>query len=91
MSSPVAVAPAQPDDRDVVRRASDVDHNFLPDFAWSAVGGLVAMAVCVLLFVLALSWREGPPIWSYPREMTGIFLAGFLVVLVARTLTARSA
>jgi hypothetical protein len=79
MSSPVAVAPAQPDDRDVVRRASDVDHNVLPDFAWSAVG------------VLALSWRGGPPIWSYPREMTGVVLAGFLAVLVAGTVTARSA
>jgi hypothetical protein len=91
MSSPVAVVPAQPDDRGVARHAADVDHNFLPDFAWSAVGGVVAVGVCVLLFLLSLSWRGGPPIWSYPREMTGVFLAGFLAVLVARTVSARSA
>jgi hypothetical protein len=91
MSSPVVVAPAQPDDREAVRRVAVVDHSFLPDFAWSAVGGVVTLAVCALLFVLAFSWHGGPPIWSYPREMTGVFLAGFLAVLVARTLTARSA
>ena len=90
MSSPVPVALARRDDRDIVRHDADTDHNFLPDFAWAAVGGVAALAGCVLILVLALTWHGGPPIWSYPRELAGVFLAGFLVVLVARSLSTRS-
>jgi hypothetical protein len=79
----------------------DADHNFLPDFAWAAVGGGVVLAACILLFMLTVSWGGtllGPPmpgggapsISFYNRELAGAFLAGFLVVLVARSLSTRT-
>ena len=94
MSSQVPAAPVRREDR-------DVEHNFLPDFAWAAVGGGAALAACVLIFMLAASWGgllPGPPlpggaapsISMYYRELAGALLAGFLVVLVARSLSART-
>ena len=68
----------------------DVDHNFLPDFAWGAVGGLAGLAACVLLLLLTPSWGGGASIASYSRELAAGFLAGFLVVLVARSLSTRT-
>jgi hypothetical protein len=40
--------------------------------------------------MLTASLGGGPPISAYGRELATTFLAGFLVVLVARSLTARS-
>lgn len=40
--------------------------------------------------MLIASWGGGPAIASYTRELAGVFLAGFLVVLVARSLSART-
>jgi hypothetical protein len=54
------------------------------------VGGVAAVAACVLVLVLAASLGGGPPISAYTRELAGAFLAGFLVVLVARSLSTRS-
>jgi hypothetical protein len=90
MATPVPVALAHRDDRDVVRHDHDVDHNFLPDFSWAGVGGGAALAVCALILILTASLGGGSPISAYARELAGAFLAGFLVVLVARSLTARS-
>jgi hypothetical protein len=93
MSSQVPATLAHHDDR-------DGDHNFLPDFAWAAAGGAV-LAACILLFMLTAFWGGtllGPPmpgggapsISFYNRELAGAFLAGFLVVLVARSLSTRT-
>jgi hypothetical protein len=89
MSSPVPVALARPVDRDTVRHDRAVDHNFLPDFARAAVGGIAAMAAGALIPILSASLGGGAEISSYGRELAAVFLAGFLVVLVARSLTAR--
>ena len=89
MSSPVPAALAHRDDRDTVRHDRGADHNFLPDFAWAVVGG-AAMVACVLLLILAATLGGGPPISAYTRELAAAFLAGFLVVLVARSLSTRS-
>jgi hypothetical protein len=85
MASLVRAALAQHD----VRDDRDADHNFLPDFAVAAVGGGVALAACVVILMLASSLSGGPAISAYGRELAATFLAGFLVVLVARSLTAR--
>jgi hypothetical protein len=79
----------------------DTDHNFLPDFAWASVGGAAMLVACILLFSLTISWGVtllgapvpgggAPPISTHYRELAGAFLAGFLVVLVARSLSART-
>jgi hypothetical protein len=81
---------AHEDDRHVVREVRDAEHNFLPDFAWAAAGGGVALVVCTLILKLTASLGGGAPISAYGRELAAAFLAGFLVVLVARSLTARS-
>ena len=90
MSSSVPAALTHHDDRDADRSQGVADHDFLPDFAWATVGGVAALAACVLLVMLAVSWGGGPSITSYTRELAAGFLAGFLVVLVARSLSARS-
>lgn len=90
MTSPVPVALAHHDDRDIVRVNRDPEHNFLPDFAWAAVGGGVALVVCTLALLLTASLAGAAPISAFGRELAAAFLAGFLVVLVARSLTARS-
>lgn len=89
MSTQAPAALLHSDDRGVDHDGHSAEHNFLPDFAWAAVGGVAALAVCVLALVLTASWGGGPPVSSYARELAGVFLAGFLVVLVARSLTAR--
>lgn len=89
MSSPVPVALARPVDRDTVRHDRSVDHNFLPDFARAAVGGIAAMAAGVLILMLSASLGRATEISAYGRELAAVFLAGFLAVLVARSLTAR--
>ena len=79
---------------------SQPDHNFVPDFAIAAVGGLVALGVCALLYAVIVTWGgfrldlTGPagvaaPLSAFPRELAAIFLSGALVVLVARSLSAR--
>jgi len=89
MSSRVPATPVR-------HHVRDAEHNFLPDFAWAAVGGGVALAVCIVLFMLTASWGGSlvgggaPPISTYARELAGAFLAGFLIVLVARSLSART-
>jgi hypothetical protein len=80
---------------------SQPDHNFAPDFAWALVGGLVVLGVSALLYALIVTWGglrldlalpvgEAVPLSAYSRELAGFFLGGALVVLVARSLTART-
>ena len=88
MSSPVPAVLTHHDGRDVDRNQDVAGYNFLPDFAWAAVGGVAALAACALLVMLTVSWGGGPSIASYTRELAAAFLAGFLVVLVARSLSA---
>ena len=88
MSSSVPAALAHHDDHDTVRDDRDANHSFLPDFVWAVVGG-AALAACVLALVLTASWGGGPPISGYTHELAGAFLAGFLVILVARSVSAR--
>lgn len=79
----------------------DADHNFLPDLAWAAVGGVGVLAACAVVFLLVASWggpafgaptagNGAPALASYYRELAAGFLAGFLVILVARSLSARA-
>lgn len=90
MPSSMAAVVAHEDDRHVVRSDRDAEHNFLPDFAWAAAGGGVALVVCTLIVMLTALSGGGSPISAYGRELAAAFLAGFLVVLVARSLTVRS-
>ena len=80
---------------------SQPDHNFAPDFAWAVLGGLVVLGVSALLYALFVTWGglrldlalpvgEAAPLSAFPRELAGLFLGGALVLLVARTLTART-
>jgi hypothetical protein len=80
---------------------SQPDHNFAPDFAWAVVGGLVVLGVSALLYALIVTWGGlrldlalpigvAVPLSSYSRELAGFFLGGALVVLVARSVTART-
>jgi hypothetical protein len=80
---------------------SQPDHNFAPDFAWAVLGGLVVLGVSALLYALMVTWGglhfdlalpvgEAMPLSAYPRELAGLFLGGLLVVLVARSLNART-
>ena len=89
MSTQAPAALPHQDDRNVDHDNHHPDHNFLSDFAWAAVGG-AAVVACVLLLILTASLGGGPPISAYTRELAGAFLAGFLVVLVARSLSTRS-
>jgi len=77
------------------------DHNFAPDFAWAVLGGLVVLGVSALLYALLVTWGGlhfnlalpvgvAVPLSAYPRELAGLFLGGLLVVLVARSLNART-
>ena len=74
---------------------SQPDHNFAPDFAWAMVSGFVVLGVSALLYALIVTWGglrldlalpvgEAAPLSAYSRELAGFFLAGALVVLVAR-------
>ena len=80
--------------------ACEADHNVLPNIAWASAGGGV-LAAATLLHALAVSsggLRLDPltpggaaiPTWSYPSGLAALFLAGFLVVLVARSLTTQA-
>lgn len=77
------------------------DHNFAPDFAWAIVGGLVVLALSALLYTLIVTWGglrldlalpggAAAPLSAFPRELAALFMGGALVVLIARTLTART-
>lgn len=80
---------------------SQSDYNFAPDFTWALVGGLVLLGVSALLYAVIVTWGgfrldlslplgEAVPLSTYPRELAAFFLGGALVVLVARSLTART-
>lgn len=90
MATPVPAALAHHDPHDTAHHDRNAEHNFLPDFAWAGVGGCAALAACAPLLMLTASLGWGPPISAYTRELAVVFLAGFLVVLVARSLTARA-
>ena len=77
------------------------DYNFAPDFAWALLSGLIVLGVSALLYAVIVTWGgfrldlalpvgSAAPLSSYPRELAGVFLSGALVVLVARSLTART-
>jgi hypothetical protein len=77
------------------------EHNFAPDFAWAVVGGIAFVAACAVVYTLAVSWGGllvgapmpgggSPPLSTFASEFTGIFLAGFLIVLIARSLSVRT-
>lgn len=90
MSTQAPAALTHQDDRTIDGDNRDVDHNFLPDFAWAAVGGGIVVIACVLLLSLTASWSGGPPISSFTRELAGGFMAGFLFILVARSVSTRT-
>ena len=80
---------------------SQADHNFAPDFAWALLGGFVVLGVSALLYAVIVAWGgfhldlalpvgAAAPLFSYPRELAGVFLSGALIVLVARSLTVRT-
>ena len=80
---------------------SQPDHNFAPDFAWALIGGLVVLGVAALLYAVVVTWGGyrldlslpvGPsaPLSVFSKELAGIFLSGALVVLVVRSLKART-
>jgi hypothetical protein len=94
MSTPTAPSLA-------ARSLSQPDYNFAPDFAIAAVGGLLVLGVCALLYATFVTWGGfrldlavpaggAAPLSAFPRELAAIFLGGALVVLVARSLTARA-
>ena len=77
------------------------DHSFAPDFAWALVGGLVVLGVSALLYTLVVTWGgfrvdlalpvgQAASLSAFPRELAALFLGGALVILVARSLTART-
>ena len=80
---------------------SQPDHNFAPDFAWALVGGLVVLGMSALLYAVIVTWGgfrldlalpvgQTAPLSAFPRELAAMFLGGALVVLVARSLNART-
>lgn len=77
------------------------DHNFAPDFAWACIGGLVVLGLTALLYAVLVMWGglhfdptvpagSAAPLSTFPRELAALFLSGALVVLIARSLTART-
>jgi amino acid transporter len=93
--------PDQPPRNLTSRDDQERDFNFLPEFAWALVGGLVVLGVCALLYSLIVTWGglrldaalpTGPaaPLSAYARELAALFVAGALVVLVVRSLSART-
>jgi hypothetical protein len=78
----------------------DAELDVMPGFAWAIVGGSVDLAACALLLALSVTWGGlllGAPmpdgtvaiIPTYSLSLAGTFMAGFLLVLVARSLSAR--
>jgi len=86
ISAPATLA--QQLDHAADRSQAVADHDFRPDFAWAAVGGVAALAACALLSVLRVSWAGSPSLTSNARVLAGGVLAGSPVVLVARSLSA---
>jgi hypothetical protein len=79
----------------------EAEHDVMPGFAWAIVGGSVDLAACALLLALSVTWGGLLPsasmpdgsvavIPTYSSSLAGTFMAGFLVVLVARSLSART-
>lgn len=77
------------------------ERGFAPELAWAAAGGLVLLAAAAVLYTLAVAWgvpgvgvpaAGGPaaPLAAYASQLAGVFLAGSVLVLVARSLGARS-
>jgi len=77
------------------------DHDVAPDLAWVAVGGGAVLAVCAVLLALGVGWGGQVPgapmpadnvaaIPTYYSALAGSCMAGFLAVLVARSLSART-
>ena len=77
------------------------EHSFTPDLAWALVGGAAVLTVCLVLYTLTVTWggwrvdvampgEEAAPISRYFHELAGLFLAGFLVVFVARGIGLRT-
>jgi hypothetical protein len=77
------------------------DHSFAPDFARAIVGGFVVLALSALVYTLIVTWGglrldlalpvgAAAPLSAFPRELAALFMSGALVVLIARTLTART-
>ena len=84
-----------------LRDAGPEEHNFVPDFAWAGAGGVAVVAACAVVYTLAVTWgglqfgaalpgTAAAPITAFSSELTGVFLAGFLIVLIARSLSVRS-
>jgi len=77
------------------------EHSFTPDLAWALIGGAAVLAMCLVLYTLTVTWGgwpvgtampggEAAPISRYFHELAGLFLAGFLVVFVARGIGLRT-
>jgi hypothetical protein len=77
------------------------EHDVAPDLAWVAVGGGAVLAACAALLALSAGWGgqlPGAPmpadsvaaIPTYYSGLAATSMAGFLVVLVARSLGART-
>jgi len=84
-----------------LRDGGPEEHNFVPDFAWAVGGGVAVVAACAVVYTLAVSWGGlhvsapmpgggSAPLAAFASEFTGIFLAGFLIVLIARSLSVRT-
>jgi hypothetical protein len=80
---------------------SQPDYNLAPDFAWAVVGGFVVLGLSALLYALIVTWGgmhleitlpvgAPAPLSAFPRELAALVLGGALVVLIARSLTART-
>jgi hypothetical protein len=76
------------------------DHSF--GFGWAGVGGIALVALAVVVYSLTVTWggfNPGvstpgapiSPISAHYRELAGLFLTGFLIVLIARALSTRTA
>jgi hypothetical protein len=83
------------------REKRQEEYSFVPDLAWAIAGGVVVLVTCVLLFTLIVTWgglRVGPPmpgggvapLSAYSSQLAGFFLGGFLVVFIARVVSART-
>src|SRR5690349_20416115 len=98
IAMPAQVLERPPSQDALLRDASPEEHNFGLDVAWAIVGGIAMVAASMVVYTLAVTWgglhvgasipgSGTPSISAYASEFTGIFLAGFLVVLIARSLS----
>jgi len=76
-------------------------HHFLSSVVWAIVGGTVVLATYAALLTLSMTVSgtlPGAPMHAggvtasptYHASLAGMFMAGALMVLIARGLTARS-